>query len=631
MNNGFSLPDLGISPNYPRPLKIAVLVKQVPQFENFRLGGDGRLIRSDIPLEMGAYCRRAVTKAVAIAASSGGQTTVFTLGPESARSVLREAIAGGVDRGVHLCDKAFAGSDTLATSRALHAALGRFGPFDLVILGRNSLDSDTGQVGPQLAELLGLPYLPAVRELAITGDTLRAWSESDDGFVQRASPLPVVVGAAERLCAPTKMPEAADDTALDARIVQVGAPELGDGPWGADASPTKVGPPRQVALPVRHRRVITDLSPADIDDVARQIVHRLKAREQADDPVGGPVPAAGTRSGPAVCVILSHGDSLASASELLGGAAGLAHQIHGHVVAFACRADGDPDVDTRQLGAYGADVVTVVHGTGEPQGAAAIIADWSVREAPWAILCRSDTWGREVASRVAARTASGLTGDASSVELDPAGRLVAWKSAAWGATEVPIMTRSATQMVTLRPGAFPILRPRRAGNVVVRHVHDGSPGATRTLQTLTVDQPGRLASAAVVIGLGQGVAPDDYPLLDRLRNTLNAEFAATRKVTDKGWMPRSRQLGITGASVSPAVYIALAASGKFNHMAGVTTAELVLGVNADPEAPLFRHVDIGIVGDWREVTTGLRYSLSALLDDGVERKSAAASPEDGPG
>ena len=180
-------------------------------------------------------------------------------------------------------------------------------------------------------------------------------------------------------------------------------------------------------------------------------------------------------------------------------------------------------------------------GPGRPQGAAAIIADWSVREAPWAILCRSDTWGREVASRVAARTASGLTGDASSVELDPAGRLVAWKSAAWGATEVPIMTRSATQMVTLRPGAFPILRPRRAGNVVVRHVHDGSPAATSTLQTLTVDQPGRLASAAGCIGLGQGVAPDaalptgisddgslvlrNAAMVDRLRNRSTATFA----------------------------------------------------------------------------------------------------------
>ena len=127
------------------------------------LGDDGRLVREGIELEMNAYCRRAVSKGVEWARESGGSCTVFTLGPPSAEDVLREAIAWGADRGVHLCDPAFGGSDTLATARALAAALRREGGFDLVLVGRNSLDGDTGQVGPEVAQLAGLPFAAGVR------------------------------------------------------------------------------------------------------------------------------------------------------------------------------------------------------------------------------------------------------------------------------------------------------------------------------------------------------------------------------------------------------------------------------------------------------------------------------------
>src|ERR1700678_4074525 len=118
---------------------------------------------------MNAYCRRAVSKGVELAQVSGGTCTVFTLGPPSADDVLREAVAWGADDGVHLCDVAFAGSDTLATSRALAAALEQDGPFDLILVGRNSIDGETGQVGPEVAELLDLAFAGGVRRLCVDG------------------------------------------------------------------------------------------------------------------------------------------------------------------------------------------------------------------------------------------------------------------------------------------------------------------------------------------------------------------------------------------------------------------------------------------------------------------------------
>src|SRR5258707_4334301 len=139
------------------------------------LGPEGRLRRDAIEPEMSPYCRRAVSKGVELASEHpGSRVVVFTLGPPPADDALREAIAWGLERdvdieGVHVTDPAFAGSDTLATARALAAALTREGPFDLVLAGRNSVDADTGQVGPEVAELLDFPFLTGFRYLAIEG------------------------------------------------------------------------------------------------------------------------------------------------------------------------------------------------------------------------------------------------------------------------------------------------------------------------------------------------------------------------------------------------------------------------------------------------------------------------------
>jgi electron transfer flavoprotein alpha subunit len=105
----------------------------------------------------------------------------------------------------------------------------------------------------------------------------------------------------------------------------------------------------------------------------------------------------------------------------------------------------------------------------------------------------------------------------------------------------------------------------------------------------------------VVIGVGRGVDPTQYGALEPLRELLNAELAATRKVTDQGWLPHGRQLGITGRSVAPRMYFAVGLSGNHNHLAGTSRAGTVLAINTDPAAEVFAHCDVGLVADWQEV------------------------------
>jgi electron transfer flavoprotein alpha subunit len=114
----------------------------------------------------------------------------------------------------------------------------------------------------------------------------------------------------------------------------------------------------------------------------------------------------------------------------------------------------------------------------------------------------------------------------------------------------------------------------------------------------------------VVIGVGQGVDPADYPLLDPLAAALGAELAATRKVTDQGWLPRARQIGITGRTLAPRLFVSIGASGKFNHVVGVRTAGTILAINRDPDALIVDAADVTIVGDYREVVPQLAAALT---------------------
>lgn len=585
-------------------LNIAVVVKQIPRFEAMELNAEGRLKRDGVELDLNAYCRRAVAKGVELARDSGGRCTVFTLGPPSAEMVLREGVAWGADDGVLISDPAFAGSDTLATARALAAALDREGPYDLVLAGRNSVDADTGQVGPAMAELLDLPFLGGVRELSIEGGRADARCEHDDGWLHASTALPAVLSVAERLCTPAKSSPEDCDAVPAERLRRLSAADLGPGPWGADGSPTQVGEVRTLEDAPRDGRVLHGSLAEQVREAVSILVTR-GALSNGEAVSSGSVPAARSTQGPAIGVVIEPGRE-SMARELCGAAATLAAGIGGHVVALMAE-----PLDGAVIGAWGADAGVVLNGAVVEEDIATAVDQWAGAAAPWIILGPGTMWGREVVARAAARLDAGLTGDAIDLEQRD-GRLVAWKSAFGGKLVAAITATSLIQMATVRPGALPLLDDRQA---------------TATVTTQTVEPRGRieihergrddeldaLAAASMVVGIGQGVPGDELAALDGLTGALGAELAATRKVTDQGWLPRARQIGITGRSIGPRLYIALGLSGKFNHSVGIRRSGTVLAVNNDPEAMIFDLADVGIVGDWRDV--------APLLADEFARKT----------
>jgi electron transfer flavoprotein alpha subunit len=577
-----------------KPLRIAALVKQIPRFEEMQLGADGRLKRDGVELSMNPYCLRAVSKGVELAQKTGGSCTVISLGPPAAEDVIRWGVAGGAQRGILISDPAFAGSDTLATARALAAAITKEGPFDLILVGKNSVDADTGQVGPELAELLGFPFASAVRTLDLTDDALRLGCEYDDAWGEVEITLPAVLATAERLCAPVRAEPEEKAAVAPEKLARLCAADLGAGPWGQAGSPTWVGETKLLEVN-RTRQMLQGSLPEQIAQ-AVSILTARGALVTTTQTAGESVATTVAHPSETVVVLMEPG-RVGSAQELLGAAAQIAARIAARVVAI--QAEATPTPTPEALFAWGADHIVTLQHAALAEDVAQCVADWSSTHRPWGILAPSTSWGREVASRVAARLGAGLTGDAIRLEVDEH-RLVSWKPAFGGRLVAAIRATSPIQMVTVRPGVLPRLTPRAPMRPSVE-VQTTTPRARlRIVSRQQTDQLDALALATRVVGVGAGMPPERYGELDPLLRVLKAELATTRKVTDQGWLPHSRQIGITGRSIAPNLYIALAISGRFNHTCGMQASGTIVAINSDAKAPIFAEADIGIVADWAE-------------------------------
>jgi len=168
-------------------------------------------------------------------------------------------------------------------------------------------------------------------------------------------------------------------------------------------------------------------------------------------------------------------------------------------------------------------------------------------------------------------------------------------------------------LATVRPGALPLRRPRAGSRPTLKVARTRARRRVSVRSSERYDDLDALLSARAVVALGAGVAPEEYDRIVPLTKVLDAQLAATRKVTDRGWLPRSRQVGITGYSVSPAIYVAIGVSGKFNHMVGTRSAGVIVAINSDETAPVFEWADLGIIADWHEVVPLLAEALHDSL------------------
>lgn len=225
-------------------MKIIVLAKQVPDTNEIKINPEtGTLIRDGVPSILNPDDANALEQALQLKDEIPGTTvTVISMGPPQAKEMLQECIAMGADEGILLSDRALGGSDTWATSNALSAAIRKIGDFDILLAGRQAIDGDTAQVGPQAAEKLGIPQVTYVQKLEVQGDSLIVERALEDGYERLKLKTPCALTAIKELNEPRYMSARGIAKAVKAEIPVWSAADIGVdlSTVGLVASPTNV-------------------------------------------------------------------------------------------------------------------------------------------------------------------------------------------------------------------------------------------------------------------------------------------------------------------------------------------------------------------------------------------------------
>jgi electron transfer flavoprotein alpha subunit len=598
-----------------------VLVKVVPDVEALRVDpATGSAVREGVPLFVNPFDQRALRVAIDLR-QIGETVTVVSMGPAGAAAALHETRGQGADRAILVTDAALAGSDSLVTARVLRRAVDRLGA-DLILTGRWSTDSETGQVPPQLAELLQRPYLAAARRIARASDGgLEADVDTDDGWAGARVSLPAVVSVGEKIAKPRKLlpEEIAASAALPVEVWSLADLGVDPSTVGRAASPTFVA--RLVDETTARTPHPFDSGPVPerVTGAINAVAALLSRNGAASSPA--PAPTTETVAPSGRFLVLTTGSDGRASLDARDVVAALRRDHAYWSVEAVSVGDAPSDRDRRLLGGAGAHKLWAAPDPSRPvipeNAVAALHAVAGRGPAPAGIAVLSDEFGRSVAGRLSARAGWGLTGDATGIGRDAEGRAVYRKPAFGGRWVAEIGTRTRTAMVTVRPGAFPRSELVEGAPVPVESIpivlH---PGPIRFQGGAVERDPawGDLHTARVVLIAGQGIGgPEGIRELRHAAPAFGAAVGATRRVVDLGWAPRQLQVGLTGLALEPALAILVGVGGSMNHLVGLRRARTLLAVNRDPAAPVFRHVDVGIVGEWQEVLPRLADELGPRL------------------
>lgn len=304
--------------------------------------------------------------------------------------------------------------------------------------------------------------------------------------------------------------------------------------------------------------------------------------------------------------------------EMLGQAAALAGEMGG-VAEAALLGDGVAG-QADLLAQYGAATVYLADDpaleTFSSEGYANVLAGIVRQAEPVAVFVAASATGKDVAPRLAARLGVGLESDCTDFALDGDGRLLITRPIYAGKVIATVRLKSTPQMVTVRPNVLGAPEPDESKTAAVENVAVDVGTVRAKAVDLLMAEGGEipLTEATIIVSGGRGVkGPEGFAPVRALARAIGGSVGSSRAAVDAGWIDHSHQVGQTGKTVTPNLYIACGISGAIQHLAGMKTSKVIVAINKDPDAPIFNFADYGIVGDLFEVAPLVEKEVEALL------------------
>ncbi len=604
-------------------LHTVVCVKHVPDATDIRFDPITlNLIREGVPAIVNPCCLNAVEEGIRIKEKIGGTVTAVSMGPLQAQEALREALAMGVDDAFLVSDREMAGADTLATSYTLWrtvATVASRNPLDLILTGRVAIDGETGQVPPGLAVRLGIPIISNVTEIVAVDPELKtvvAKHRFDDGIETVKAKLPAVLTITEGTNKPRNY---TIDGMLRAKKTKI---EVWDrntisaesNMLGLKGSPTivkKVFPP-----PGRKQGELFD-GTKDSHEAARWLLQKLisvgafaQARtelKEAEDTSESHGERKSSRFGEVwVWVEQLHGKPAHVSWELLGEGKRLAH-VYGTELA-AVVIGNDVSNLAKDAFAQGADKVYLIEDARledyRTQPYAIALTQAVKQFKPEALLLGGTIRGRDLAGSAATFIGTGLIADCTALDVDVETGIFMGTRPDYGGNLMStiICPKHRPTMVSVRPRVMKGRSPDLTRNgKVIRFDVEFSPGDfnTEVLDFIPIEKVGvRLEDSPIIVSGGRGLgSASNFHLIEELAQVLHAQVGASRAAVRAGWISPDHQVGQTGTTVRPRLYIAAGISGAIQHIVGIMNVDYIAAINRDQNAPIFKMSDFGVIGD----------------------------------
>jgi electron transfer flavoprotein alpha subunit len=620
-------------------LHIVVCVKHVPDATDIRFDPITlNLIREGVPSIVNPFCLNALEEAIRLKERLGGKITAVAMGPLQAQEGLREALAMGADRAVMVSDREMAGADTLATSYTLWrsiATIAQADPFDLILTGKVAIDGETGQVPPGLAVRFNIPIISNVTKIEqvdLKSRSIVAKHRFDDGIETVQASLPAVLTITDEANKPRKF---TIEGMLNAKRTNIEvwdkkAINADSNLLGLKGSPTivkKVFPP-----PGRKQGEVFDGN-ADPKAAAKWLLQNLirvnafgppppKPAETVSELTKekGKIENSGKYGEVWVFVEHLHGIPSQVSWELLGEGKRLA-EIYGTKLGAIIIGNNVRHI-AKESFVHGADKAYLVEDERlenyrtQPY---AVAMEEAVRKfKPEALLVGGTIRGRDLAGSAATFLGTGLIADCTGLDVDTETGTFMGTRPDYGGNLMStiICPKDRPTMASVRPRVMKSLPPEKERDGEIINVDPSlkpSDINTQVMDFVPIEKADvRLEDAQVIVSGGRGLgAAKNFQIIEELAKTLQAQVGASRAAVRAGWISHEHQVGQTGFTVRPRLYIAVGISGAIQHIVGIMNVDYIVAINRDPEAPIFKMADFGIVGDLFKVVPALIDELNA--------------------